>query len=97
MGFYGIAELTYSLTNQIIISPIPSIPDFVYTNFAQKKNLNCYCMFTLHVLYSICKACDNLRMRWRTSKSARNILNDVNYALQRLVMTLCMSFTLTFA
>ena len=31
----------------------------------------------LHVLRSICKACDNLRMRGRTSKSARNISNDV--------------------
>ena len=32
-----IAELTYTLTYQIIISLIPSIPDFVYTHFAQKK------------------------------------------------------------
>ena len=31
----------------------------------------------LHVLHSICKACDNLRMRGAYSKSARNILNDV--------------------
>ena len=44
----------------------------------------------LHVLHSICKACDNLRMRGRTSKSARNILNDVR-------TTTLGSFTLTFA
>ena len=31
----------------------------------------------LHVLHSTCKACDNLHMRGRTSKSARNISNDV--------------------
>ena len=30
-------ETTYSLTYQIIISPIPSIPDVVYTHFAQKN------------------------------------------------------------
>ena len=35
--FLIIAELTYSLTYQIIISPIPSIPDFVYTHFAQNS------------------------------------------------------------
>ena len=34
-------ELTYSLTYQIIISPIHSIPDFVYIHFAQKNYLNC--------------------------------------------------------
>ena len=34
--FLIIAELAYSLTYQIIISPIPSIPDFVYIHFAQK-------------------------------------------------------------
>ena len=44
----------------------------------------------LHVLHSICKACDNLCMRGRTSKSARNILNDV-------CTTTLISFTLTFA
>ena len=44
----------------------------------------------LHVLHSICKACDNQRMRGRTSKSARNISNDVR-------TTTLGSFTLTFA
>ena len=44
----------------------------------------------LHVLHSICKTCDNLRMRGRTSKSARNISNDVR-------TTTLGSFTLTFA
>ena len=44
----------------------------------------------LHVLHSICKACDDLRMRERTSKSARNISNDVR-------TTTLGSFTLTFA
>ena len=39
--FLIIAELTYSLTYQIIISPIPSIPDFVYIHFAQNNYLNC--------------------------------------------------------
>ena len=40
--FLIIAELTYScFTCQIIISPIPSILDFVYTHFAQKNALNC--------------------------------------------------------
>ena len=39
--FLIIAELTYSLTYQIIISPIPSIPDFIYIHFAQKNALNC--------------------------------------------------------
>ena len=53
MTFLIIAELTYSLTYQIIVLPIPSIPDFVYTHFAQKNSLNCQCMFT----------CDNVRMR----------------------------------
>ena len=43
----------------------------------------------LHVLHSICKAYDNLRMRGRTSKSARNISNDVR-------TTTLGSFTLTF-
>ena len=43
-------------------------------------------MFTIHVLDSICKAYDNLRMRGRTSKSARNILNDVRTIIQRLAM-----------
>ena len=38
----------------------------------------------IHVFHSICKACDNLRMRGRTSKSARNISNDVRTILQRL-------------
>ena len=32
--FLVIAELTYSLTYQIIISPVLSIPDFIYTHFA---------------------------------------------------------------
>ena len=44
----------------------------------------------LRVLHSICKACDNLRMRGRTSKSARNISNDVR-------TTTLGSFTLTIA
>ena len=44
----------------------------------------------LHVLHSICKACDNLRMRGRTSKSARNISNDVR-------TTTLGNFALTFA
>ena len=44
----------------------------------------------LHVLHWICKACDNLRMRGRTSKSARNISNDVR-------TTTLGSFALTFA
>ena len=44
----------------------------------------------LFVLHSIYKACDNLHMRGRTSKSARNILNDVR-------TTTLSSFTLTFA
>ena len=44
----------------------------------------------LHVLHSICKACDNLRKRGRTSKSARNVLNDVR-------TTKLGSFPLTFA
>ena len=44
----------------------------------------------LHVLHSICKACDNLRMRGRTSKSARNISNNIH-------TTTLISFTLTFA
>ena len=35
------AELTYNLTYQIIISPISSIPDFVYSHFAHKNYLNC--------------------------------------------------------
>ena len=39
--FLIIAELTYNLTYQIIISPIPSIPDFVYSHFAHKIYLNC--------------------------------------------------------
>ena len=40
--FLIIVELTYScFTYQIIISPIPSILDFVYTHFAQKNALNC--------------------------------------------------------
>ena len=40
--FLIIAELTYNLTyQQIIISLIPSIPDFVSSHFAQKKYLNC--------------------------------------------------------
>ena len=43
----------------------------------------------LHVLHSICKACDNLRMRGRMSKSTRNISNDVR-------TTTLGSFTLTF-
>ena len=43
-------------------------------------------MFTIHVLDSICKVYDNLRMRGRTSKSARNILNDVRTTIQRLAM-----------
>ena len=47
-------------------------------------------MFTIHVLHSICKACDNLRMRGRTSKSAGNILNDVRTTTLGI-------FTLTFA
>ena len=34
--FLIIAELTHNLTYQIIVSPIPSIPDFVYSHFAQK-------------------------------------------------------------
>ena len=40
----------------------------------------------LHVLHSICKACDNLRMRGSTSKNTRNISNDpeTTYALQHL-------------
>ena len=44
MTFLIIAELTYScFTYQIIIviSLIPSIPDFVYIHFAQKNALNC--------------------------------------------------------
>ena len=73
--FSIIAELTYNLTYQIIISPIPSIPDFVYSHFAHKNYLNCFKNSCF--IHSICKACDNLRMRGRTSKSARNILNDV--------------------
>ena len=44
----------------------------------------------LHVLHSNCKACNNLRMHGRTSKSARNILNDVR-------TTTLGSFALTFA
>ena len=50
------------------------------------------CVYTpiLHVLHSICKACDNLRTHGRTSKSARNISNDVR-------TTTLGSFTLTFA
>ena len=43
----------------------------------------------LHDLHSICKACDNLCMRGRTSKSAQNILNNVR-------TTTLGSFTLTF-
>ena len=39
--FLIIAELTYNLTYQIIISPIPSIPDFVYSHFTHKNYLNC--------------------------------------------------------
>ena len=40
--FLIIAELIYScFTYQIIISPIPSLPDFVYIHFAQKNALNC--------------------------------------------------------
>ena len=35
--FLIIAELTYSLTYQIIISPILPIPDSFYTHFVQKK------------------------------------------------------------
>ena len=87
--FVIIAELTYSLTYQIIISLIPSIPDFFYIHFAQKNYLNTPIP---HVLHSICKACDNLRMRGRRSKSARNILNDV-----RTYNAWQPSFTLTFA
>ena len=89
--FLIIEDLTYSLTYQIIISLIPLTPDFVYTHFAQKIRWTVkWCMFTLHFLHSICKACDNLRMRGRTSKSARNILNDVRTSTLG-------SFTLTFA
>ena len=84
-----IAELSYSPTYQIVISPIPSIPDFVYTHFAQKFFELLMHVYT-PVLHSICKACDNLRMRGRTSKSARNILNNVR-------TTMLGSFTLTFA
>ena len=49
--FLVIAELPYSLTYQIIISPIPLTPDFAYTHFAHKNYLNqCYLMhFTLHL------------------------------------------------
>ena len=39
--FLIIAELTYNFTYKIIISPIPSIPDFVYSHFAHKNYLNC--------------------------------------------------------
>ena len=37
--FLIIAELTYNLTYQIIISSIPSIPDFVYSHFPKKTIL----------------------------------------------------------
>ena len=73
--FLIVAELTYNLTYQIIILPIPSIPDFVYSHFAHKNYLNCFKNSCF--IHSICKACDNLRIRGHTSKSARNILNDV--------------------
>ena len=62
--FLIIAELTYNLTYKIIISPIPSIPDFVYSHFAQK--------YTRSAKPATIYACVG-----RTSKSARNILNDV--------------------
>ena len=48
-------------------------------------------MFTLHGLHSICKTCDNLRMRGRTSKSARNI-NSVRTTKLRIHY---LNFTLT--
>ena len=62
--------------------------------FHSKSSLNCRCIFTLHVLHSICKACDNLCMHGYMSKSVRNILND-KHAL--MLGNASMSFTLTFA
>ena len=69
-----------SMIYLMIISSIPSIRDFIYIIHYLHSNtsLNCRCMFTLHGLHSICKSCDNLRVRGRTSKSALNLfLNDL--------------------
>ena len=49
--FLIIAELTYNFTNQIIISPIPSITEFVYSYFCSE-------------IHSICKACEHSTHAW---------------------------------
>ena len=58
--------------NLMIISLIPSVRDFscLYP-FRSNNSLNCRYMLYIG-LNSSCKTCDNLRMRGRTSKSARN-------------------------
>ena len=73
--FLIIAELTYNLTYQIIISPNPLIISL--TLFTPISLIKIIWTVNSCFIHSICKACDNLRMRGRTSKSARNILNDL--------------------
>ena len=55
-------ELTYSRTYQIIISPNPSIPDFVYTpHFAQKN----YFVYTRSAKPVTVYACVGVRRKAR--------------------------------
>ena len=89
--FYVVARWTFSV---IIYSLDLLLTRWLSRRFLRYETLfasislykftsNCGCMFTLHVLHSNFKACDNLRMRGRTSRSARNILNDVRTSTTR--------------
>ena len=92
--FLILAELTYSLTYQIIVLPIPSIPDFVYIHFAQKI------IWTVNACLhsnSLCFTLD-LQSLWQFTHAWAHVKKHAKYFKWRThCTTVPGSFTLTFA
>ena len=80
-------------SHQIIISPIPSIPDFVHIHFAQKNYLNQLMhVYTpiLHVLHSIYKALWQSTHAWvYVKKCAKYFKWRTHYKAWQLHLDIC--------